>query len=229
MRQEIRDKALPTALSLYHRLKPFKLDLLYLQDAFTFYRPGPSAILYLVINIATLIVIRMELPFYSLLAIVIALCMVPGDVYLFAFHATCHGFKRPEGYVAPAYLNTSLMLPELCARLAVLYCVFRHMTEYVKNSLKSFSFVNVGTVTMLILAMFYATYRLGDSVISWIIVQLLFCVPLVITRGIGFKLINYPRDLETYVIAQMQPLINEPVTSTDDKKRDFITPLSYGW
>ena len=214
MRQGIKDKALPTALYLYHSLKPLKWDLLYLQDAFTFYRPGPSAVLYLVINIATILLIRAQLPFYSLAAMAGALCMVPGDVYLFAFHATCFGFKRPDGYVPPACLNTSLMLPELCARLAVLYCVLKHIKEYVRNSLKCFSFINVGTVTISILVMFYITHLLGDRFISWLLVQFLFCVPLLITRKIGFRLLNYPEDLETYVLSQMKVLIQETQSET---------------
>lgn len=209
MNQAAREKAAPTALFLYHQLKPLKNDLLYFQDGFTGYRPIPTICLYLVLNILFFLFIQMKLPLYSIVALFVCVLMIPGDINLFLFHAFCYSFKRPAGYVPRPWLNSSLPLPELCARLSVIYCVVIVLLEYIRNSLKSFSFVNVSLITFIIAMMFYIAYWLGDVVVTFIVLQILFFIPLVFTRKIGFRFAHYPDELELEVLEQIRPVIEE--------------------
>ena len=209
MNQAAREKAFPTALFLYHQLKPLRHDLLYFQDGLTGYRPFPTVCLYVVLNILFFLFIQLRLSLFSHIALLVCVLMVPGDIYLFLFHAFCYSFKRPAGYVPRPWLNSSLPLPEFCARLGVIYSVLIVLREYIRNSLKSFSFVNVGLITFTIAMMFYVAYWLGDVVVTFLGLQILFFVPLVVTRKIGFRFAHYPEDLEVEVLTRIRPIIEE--------------------
>ena len=209
MKQEVKDRALPAALFLYHQIKPLKNDLLYFQDGFTGYKIIPTVCLYLIINIICFLISQLHLPPYSFLSLLVCMLMIPGDVYLFMFHTFCYSFKRTPGYVPKPYLNSSLALPELCARLGVLYSVSLFLLGYIFNSLHSFSFVNVSVITFVIGALFYISYWLGDVLVSFLIVHVLFFMPLIITRKIGFSFFYYPDDLEIEILEQIKPVIEE--------------------
>jgi hypothetical protein len=200
MDPDLRDQAPAVGLAIYHRLKPLKNDILYFQDAFTFYRPIPSICLYLILNYLFYLIQYLNLPLYPLLSICVCLAVVPRDYYLYIFHVLCYWFARPANQVPPPGKDRTLPVDILSARLGTLHCCMYHLLRTIKNSLARFSFVDVSVITFVISAVFYLTHLLGDRLVTWTILQCIFVLPLVITRRIGFKGLAYPDDLEIGVL-----------------------------
>jgi hypothetical protein len=220
---DLEARAVPTAVWLLRVLTPVKNDILFFQDACTFTRPLPTLILYGVLNYVFYLIKQLGLPPYSLISAVICLCVIPLDYYLFAVHTFCYWFRRPANFVPRKGVDHSLAVDALSARLAVLYCCMCRLRRAVANSLASFSFINVGLITVILSALFYLTYLLGDLLVTWLMIQLVFFLPLIVTRKFGFGILQYPDQLEETVLASLrqaddpvEPAPPEPVAADPD-------------
>jgi hypothetical protein len=185
-----------TAEFLVQRLSPFADDLLYLQDGFTGYRLIPTLILYLVMNLAFYGIYQWHLSVYSLFALICALLVIPGDVHLFLFHSFCGRFRRPESSSSIRTQGNSLAIDVLCSRLAVLY----HYVMEIISGLSPASFHSVGHTTIILAGVFYIGVKIGDAAFSWVLLELIFFFPSVVTRRFGFELIGYPMETEQMVL-----------------------------
>jgi hypothetical protein len=217
MDSDIREQAVPVALTLFHHLKPLKNDLLYFQDAFTFYRPVPTICLYGFLNYVFYLLQKLNLPLYSLLSAFVCLIVVPLDYYLYIFHVLCYWFRRPANQISDQGSDKSLPVDVLSARLGTIYCCLYQLARMIGNSLARFSFVDVGIVTFMISALFYVTYLMGDRLVTWVILQWIFFVPLIITRKLAFHILEYPEELERYVL--------ETVRQNDQRSEDAAPDL----
>jgi hypothetical protein len=220
---DLEARAVPTAVWLLRVLIPIKNDALFFQDACTFARPLPTVILYALLNYVFYLIKQLSLPLYSLVSAVVCFCVIPLDYYLFAIHTFGYWFRRPTNFVPLNGVDHSLPVDALSARLAVVYCCIWRLARAVANSLASFSFVDVGIITVILSALFYVTYLLGDLVVTWLIIQLLFFLPLIITRKFGFRILQYPDELEEAVLASLrgtadpgEPPPPEPVAAAPD-------------
>jgi hypothetical protein len=196
--------ALPTALFIARHLAPFKNDLLYFQDAFTGTRPFPTIVLFVLLNGLFYFIQKLNLSLYSLLSILVLLATVHIDYYIFLFHVFCYWFRRPPDFVARPWFDATLPIDVLSARCGVLYCCIRQLSRVIGNSLALFSFVNVGFITVILSACFYGAYLVGDRTVTWLLVNALFLIPIVITRKLGFASLLYPEALEAHVLAHLQ-------------------------
>jgi hypothetical protein len=201
---DLEAQAFPAAVSLVSALTPFQTEVLYFQDAFTGTRPVPTVVLFGLLNALFYYIQKMHLSLYSLLALLVLLATVHIDYYIFLFHAFCNWFHRPAGFApSPAY-DATLPVDALAARGGVLYCCALQLGRAIGNSLALFSFVNVGLITVILSACFYWTFLLGDRTVTWVLVNALFLVPLVVTRKIGFRGLHYPEALEAQVLARLR-------------------------
>jgi hypothetical protein len=202
--------ALPTALFIARHITPFKHDLLYFQDAFTGTRPFPTIVLFLLLNGLIYFVRKLNLSLYSLLSIFVLLATVQVDYYIFLFHAFCYWFRRPADFVPRPGFDATLPVDVFSARFGVLYCCLRQLTRMIGNSLALFSFVNVGFITVILSACFYGAYLVGDGIVTWILVNGLFLIPVVVARKIGFVSLRYPEALEARVLASLRSELEAP-------------------
>jgi hypothetical protein len=203
---DLEAQALPAAVSMARAIAPFKGEVLHFQDALTGTRPIPTVVLFVLLNALFYYIQKMNLSLYSLLAILVVLATVHIDYYIFLFHVFCNWFHRPAGFVPNRAYDSTLPVDVLAARCGVLYCCILQLGRAIGNSLALFSFVNVGLITVILSVCFYWTFLLGDRTVTWVLVNALFLIPVVVTRKIGFRSLHYPEALEAQVLARMRAL-----------------------